>query len=182
MNSSEPSRKTSPSASSKSFSKLVLDCLPVFLSKTNSQNLFCLVWFINILVLSAILGMLDARRGIGRSALRNTHTSLQGVQIYAPMQHIRRECHVRVSRDNFKILGHEKDKYLLKVKEIILISTTRPKLNGSVTSVPLALFSSWMTRIFWIFVISVPSNLYDRMFVYISPWMATVCVPKRRQF
>ena len=71
-----------------------------------------------------------------------TGKPLHGVQIYAPMQHVRRECHVRVSRENFKILGHEKDKYLLKVKESILISTTRPKLNGSVTSVPLALFSS----------------------------------------
>ena len=71
-----------------------------------------------------------------------TGKPLHGVKIYAPMQHVRNECHVKVFRDNFKILGCEKDRYLLKVKESILISTTRPKLNGSITSVPLALFSS----------------------------------------
>ena len=71
-----------------------------------------------------------------------TGKPLHGVQIYAPMQHVRSECHVRVSRENFKILGHEKDKYLLKVKESILISTTGPKLNGSITSMPRALISS----------------------------------------
>ena len=78
----------------------------------------------------------------------HTHVSgltgkpLQGMIIYAPMQHVRSGCHVKVSRENFEIIGYEKDWYLLQLKESIIISTTRPKLNGNVTSVPLALFSS----------------------------------------
>ena len=71
-----------------------------------------------------------------------TGESLQGVQIFAPMQHIRAGCHVHVRRENFQIIGSEKDVYLLRLKESILISTTRPQLNGSVTSVPLHLFTS----------------------------------------
>ena len=78
----------------------------------------------------------------------HTHVSaltgkpLNGKQIFAPMQHVRCGCHVKVSREDFKIIGHEKDRYLLQLKESIIINTTRPQLNGNVTSVPLALFSS----------------------------------------
>ena len=78
----------------------------------------------------------------------HTHVSaltgkpLSGVQIYAPMQHVRSGCHVHVTRDNFQIIGHEKNRYLLELKESIIISTTRPQINGNIRSVPLHLFSS----------------------------------------
>ena len=77
----------------------------------------------------------------------HTHVSgltgkpLNGMQIFAPMQHARAGCHVRVSRDDFKIIGHEKDPYLLLVKESIVITTSRAQLNGNIASVPLYLFS-----------------------------------------
>ena len=77
----------------------------------------------------------------------HTHVSaltgkpLTGVQIYAPMQHVRAGCHVHVTRDDFQIIGHEKNRYLLEIKESILISTMRPKLNGNIRSVPLHLFT-----------------------------------------
>ena len=65
-----------------------------------------------------------------------------GMQMFAPMQHVRAGCHVKVHRDQFQIIGHEKDKYLLQLKESIIISTSRPKLNGNQTSVPLHLFNN----------------------------------------
>ena len=77
----------------------------------------------------------------------HTHVSgltgkpLHGMQMFAPMQHVRAECHVKVKRDNFKIIGHEKDRYLLQLKESIIISTERTQLNGNIASVPLHLFS-----------------------------------------
>ena len=77
----------------------------------------------------------------------HTHVSgltgkpLSGMQVFTPMQHVRAGCHVKVERDNFKIIGHEKDPYLVQLKESIIINTSRPKLNGNLTSVPLHLFS-----------------------------------------
>ena len=71
-----------------------------------------------------------------------TGKPLSGCTIYAPLQHVRSDsCPARkISREDFSIIGNEKDKYLVKLKESILISTCRPRLNGGVTSVPLHLF------------------------------------------
>ena len=104
----------------------------------------------------------------------HTHVSgltgkpLNGMQIFAPMQHARAGCHVRVSRDDFKIIGHEKDPYLLLLKESIVITTSRAQLNGNIASVPLHLFSQWMTEILNISVSYYVRKLYFCiMFVYI---------------
>ena len=71
-----------------------------------------------------------------------TGKPLSGMQIFAPMQHVRTSCPGRrIQREDFQIIGHEKDEYLVKLKESILISTCRPRLNGGKTSVPLALFA-----------------------------------------
>ena len=73
-----------------------------------------------------------------------TGKPLQGGMIYAPLQHVRSDaCAARkISREDFSIIGNEKDKYLVQLKESILIKTSRPRLNGNTTSVPLALFAS----------------------------------------
>ena len=70
-----------------------------------------------------------------------TGKPLSGMQMFAPMQHVRAGCHVKVNRDNFQIIGHEKDKYLVQLKESIIINTSKPKINGNLTSVPLHLFN-----------------------------------------
>ena len=78
-----------------------------------------------------------------------TGKPLSGAQVFAPMQHVRSGCcnsnsHSTVpmvTRDNFKIIGYEKDRYLLFIKESILIKKANPKLNGTFTSVPLSLFA-----------------------------------------
>ena len=68
---------------------------------------------------------------------------LNGLQVYAPMQHVRAgHCIARPTRGDFTIIGREKNPYALQVKESILIRTQKPKLNNNDTSVPLHLFSS----------------------------------------
>ena len=68
-----------------------------------------------------------------------TGKPLSGLQVFTPMHHSR-SCCTKISREDFSIIGHEKDKYLVQLKESLLISTQRPKLNGNITSVPLTLF------------------------------------------
>ena len=72
-----------------------------------------------------------------------TGKALSGMQIFAPMQHTRKSegrCG-HVSRDDFEFIGGGGGRYLLQIKESILIQKWNPELNGSVTSVPLYLFS-----------------------------------------
>ena len=71
-----------------------------------------------------------------------TGKPLNGLQVYAPMQHVRSgPCIARPTRDDFTIIGREKNPYALQVKESILIISQKPKLNNNQTSVPLHLFS-----------------------------------------
>ena len=73
-----------------------------------------------------------------------TGKKLSGCQIYAPLQHVRTEqCSpsTRVHREDFEIIGREKNRYLLEVKESIFIYKHKPTLNGNQRSVPLYLFT-----------------------------------------
>ena len=70
-----------------------------------------------------------------------TGKPLTGVQIFAPMQHLRSgSCMVKITRDDFTFIGREANPYVLQVKESIFISTLKPRLNNNQTSVPLHLF------------------------------------------
>ena len=71
-----------------------------------------------------------------------TAKPLNGLQMFAPLAHVKSNCcsESKISRENFNIIGREKDSYLIQVKESIIISTTRPALNNNVVSVPLNLF------------------------------------------
>ena len=71
-----------------------------------------------------------------------TAKPLNGLQMFAPLAHVKSNCcsESKISRENFSIIGREKDSYLIQVKESIIISTTRPALNNNVVSVPLNLF------------------------------------------
>ena len=74
-----------------------------------------------------------------------TGKPLSGVQVFAPLQHVKSaKCNPegpKVSRDDFEIIGYEKDRFLLQVKESILIKKNNPEINGNETSVPLYLFA-----------------------------------------
>ena len=72
-----------------------------------------------------------------------TGKQLHGLQVFAPMQHIRSDsCEVTsIKRDDFSIIGRDENPYILQVKESILISTSKPKLNNNLVSVPIHLFT-----------------------------------------
>ena len=74
-----------------------------------------------------------------------TGKPLSGCQVFAPLQHVKTaRCNPsgpRVSRDEFEIIGHEKNRYLLQVKESVLIKRYNPELNGTIASVPLYLLA-----------------------------------------
>ena len=49
-------------------------------------------------------------------------------------------CNYLPSFDNFSILAHENKKFLLEIKESLLIMTDKPSLNRNISSEPLYLF------------------------------------------
>ena len=76
-----------------------------------------------------------------------TGKRLHSMQMFAPMQHVKSgACSVDTfSRDDFSIIGREKNPHILQVKESIFISTQKPQLNNNIVSVPLHLFNPWTT-------------------------------------
>ena len=70
---------------------------------------------------------------------------MSGVQVFAPLQHVKTaKCNPlgpKVTRDDFEILGYEKNRYLLQVKESVLVKRDNPVVNGTITSVLLYLFA-----------------------------------------
>ena len=49
-------------------------------------------------------------------------------------------CNFLPSFDNFCVLAHENKKYLLEIKESLLLMTDKPSLNRNINSAPLYLF------------------------------------------
>ena len=70
-----------------------------------------------------------------------TGKPLKGLQTYAPLQHIR-DCSQSptISRDDFKIIGNERNHYLIRLKESIFIYKIKPVLNNMISSTKLYLF------------------------------------------
>ena len=52
------------------------------------------------------------------------------------------------SFDNFSVLAHENKKYLLEIKESLLIMRDKPSLNRSINSAPLYLFDKVYVSLF----------------------------------
>ena len=70
------------------------------------------------------------------------HDIKPGMHFFAPMQHTQvseGRCG-KVLREDFEFIGSGGGRFLLKVKESIMINKLNPELNGSTTSVPLHLF------------------------------------------
>ena len=51
-------------------------------------------------------------------------------------------CNFLPSFDNFSVLAHENKKYLLEIKESLLIMRDKPSLNRNINSAPLYLFDN----------------------------------------
>ena len=58
-----------------------------------------------------------------------TGKPLKGIQPFAPMLHAKGKCCVNNSRDNFCMIGKEKDQHFIKLKESIFINHFKPSLN-----------------------------------------------------
>ena len=69
-----------------------------------------------------------------------TGKPLKGLQIWPPMAHTG-NCQIHNSGEDFSIIGKEKDKYLLRLKESLLIHHIKPELNTMSESVKLNLFN-----------------------------------------
>jgi hypothetical protein len=69
-----------------------------------------------------------------------TGKPLRGIQIWAPMDHSRK-CEVMNTRDNFSIVCKEPNRYLLRIKENLIINQLKPSLNTMMDSYQLHLFN-----------------------------------------
>ena len=67
-----------------------------------------------------------------------TGYALKGMQVFPPLEHSRK-C-APINRDQFTIIGKERDRNLLRIKESIFIRETLPSLNGMDSSAKLYLF------------------------------------------
>ena len=62
-----------------------------------------------------------------------TGKPLNGLQVFAPMQHVRMssDCtESNIAREDFQIIGREQNAYILRIKESIHINHERPQLNS----------------------------------------------------
>ena len=101
-----------------------------------------------------------------------TGKPLSGGQIYAPMQHAR-TCQYHLKRDDFSIIGSEKNRYLLRLKESIFIYKLRPQLNGTESSVKLHLFVWFL--FFWHFIKNLKNvGLYVCLTLILTCWVIYV--------
>ena len=70
----------------------------------------------------------------------STGKPLKGVQSFAPMLHAKGNCCINNSRDDFRIIDKEKDRYLIRLKENIFINHFNPSLNTKEDNAELILF------------------------------------------
>ena len=58
-----------------------------------------------------------------------TGKPLKGLQLFAPMLHARGKYCINNNSDDFHIIGKEKDRHLIRLKESIFINHVKPSLN-----------------------------------------------------
>ena len=73
-------------------------------------------------------------------------SSLRGRQLerlhpFVPMLHAKEKCCINKSRDDFRIIGKEKDRYLVRLKKSIFINYFSLSLNTKEGKAELLLFS-----------------------------------------
>ena len=70
-----------------------------------------------------------------------TGKSLKGLQSFAPVLHAKDKCCISKSSDDFRIIGKEKDRHLIRLKESIFINHFKPSLNTKEGNAELVLFT-----------------------------------------
>ena len=58
-----------------------------------------------------------------------TGKPLKGLQLFAPMLHATGKYCINNNSDDFHIIGKEKDRHLIRLKESIFINHVKPSLN-----------------------------------------------------
>ena len=67
--------------------------------------------------------------------------TLKVLQSFAPMLHGRSKCCINNSSNDFRIIGKQKDWYLIKLKESIFKNHFKPSLNTKEDNVEFVLFT-----------------------------------------
>ena len=70
-----------------------------------------------------------------------TGKPLKGPQSLVPTLHAKGKCYINNSIDDFRIIGKEKDRHLIRLKESIFINHFKPSLNTKEDNVELVLFT-----------------------------------------
>ena len=65
---------------------------------------------------------------------------LKRLQSFAPILHVKGKCCINNSSDDFRIIGKEKDRHLIRLKESIFINHFKPSWNTRETNGELVLF------------------------------------------
>ena len=68
-----------------------------------------------------------------------TGKPLKGMFVFPPLEHSRK-CGESINRDQFKIIGNERNRFLVRLKESIFIHSDPPVLNDMSESTKLYLF------------------------------------------
>ena len=66
---------------------------------------------------------------------------LKGLQSFAPMLRAKGKCCINNSWDDFRIIGKEKERHLIRRKESIFINHFKPSLNVKEDNAELILFT-----------------------------------------
>ena len=70
-----------------------------------------------------------------------TGKPLKGLQSFAPMLHAKGKCCINNSSKDFRIIGREKDRHLIRLKESMFINHFKPSLNTKEDNAELVLFT-----------------------------------------
>ena len=70
-----------------------------------------------------------------------TDKPLNGLQSFAPMLHAKGIYCINSSSDDFRIIGKDKDRYLVRFRESIFINHFKPSLNTKEDNAELVLFT-----------------------------------------
>ena len=68
---------------------------------------------------------------------------IKGLQPSAAILHAKGKCCVNNSSDDFRIIGKEKDRHLIKPKESAFLNHFKPLLNTKEDSTEIVLFTQW---------------------------------------
>ena len=70
-----------------------------------------------------------------------TSKPLKGLLSFAPVHHAKGKCCINNSSDDFRIIGKEKDRHLIRLNESIFINHFKPSLNTKEENTELVLFT-----------------------------------------